>query len=163
MKKRTVLLSAFVPVLLSACHMEKKEAAPATSTITNPAPNLTRAKASAQAKTFIVSPKNDEVVTSPVTVKFGAEGITIAKAGVIVDNEAHYHLLIDQTSLPSFEAPLPFTDQILHFGQAQTEATIILEPGTHTLQLLLAGGNHVANDPAVYSEKITITVAHIAQ
>jgi hypothetical protein len=56
------------------------------------------------------------------------------------------------------DQPLPFSDKILHFGQAQTEASVNLAPGPHTLQLVLAGGNHVPHDPPVVSEKITITV-----
>ena len=35
---------------------------------------------------------------------------------------------------------------------------VILPPGTHTLQLLLADQNHIPHDPVVASEVITITV-----
>jgi len=33
-----------------------------------------------------------------------------------------------------------------------------LEPGTHTLQLVLGDKNHIPHNPPVVSEKITITV-----
>lgn len=46
----------------------------------------------------------------------------------------------------------------MHFGGAQTEVTMDLPPGTHSLQLLLGDGNHVPHDPPVLSEAITITV-----
>ena len=54
--------------------------------------------------------------------------------------------------------PLPATQKILHFGKGQTETTLDLPPGTHTLQLVLGDLNHVPHDPAVISPKITITV-----
>jgi hypothetical protein len=93
-----------------------------------------------------------------VTVKFGVEGIELAPAGEVKDNNGHHHLLIDIESLPPLDRPLPATDQIQHFGKAQTETTLTLPPGPHTLQLLFAGGNHVPHDPPVMSDKIHITV-----
>ena len=56
------------------------------------------------------------------------------------------------------DAPLPKSDQVRHFGGGQTETTITLSPGTHTLQLLLADMNHMPHKPPVVSKKITITV-----
>jgi hypothetical protein len=46
----------------------------------------------------------------------------------------------------------------VHFGKGQTETTVELKPGKHTLQLLLADQSHIPHDPAVVSKKITITV-----
>jgi hypothetical protein len=46
----------------------------------------------------------------------------------------------------------------VHFGKGQTETTLTLPPGKHTLQLLLADQNHVPHNPPVISKKITITV-----
>ena len=46
----------------------------------------------------------------------------------------------------------------MHFGKGQTETEITLEPGTHTLQLILGNHFHVPHNPPVVSEKITITV-----
>ena len=97
-------------------------------------------------------------MTSPLTVKFGAEGIAVEPAGEVKGDSGHHHLLIDVENLPSLDQPLPFSDTILHFGQAQTEASVNLAPGTHTLQLVLAAGNHVPHDPPVVSERITVTV-----
>lgn len=68
----------------------------------------------------------------------------------------------DRMTLPVEEldlnAPLPFSDETRHFGGGQTEATLELEPGTHTLQLLFMDYRHVSFDPPLVSEKITITV-----
>ena len=51
----------------------------------------------------------------------------------------------------------------LHFGAGQTEATITLTPGRHTLQLLLGDANHVPHDPPVFSAPITVVVGQDAQ
>jgi hypothetical protein len=110
------------------------------------------------AEVYIISPKNGDKVTSPVRVQFGLRGMGIAPAGVKFDNTVHHHLLID-TDLPANPAaPLPATDKIVHFGKGQTETTLTLPPGTHTLQLLLGDMNHIPHDPPVVSKKITITV-----
>jgi hypothetical protein len=110
------------------------------------------------AKVFIISPKNGETVTSPVTVKFGIKGMALAPAGTKQENSGHHHLLVDTDPPADMSQPLPATDKIVHFGKAQTETTLTLPPGKHTLQLLLADQNHIPHNPPVLSKKITITV-----
>ena len=44
------------------------------------------------------------------------------------------------------------------FGGGQTQVTLDLPPGQHTLQLVMGDANHVPHDPPVMSEVITITV-----
>jgi hypothetical protein len=83
----------------------------------------------------------------------------IAPAGVKFDNTGHHHLLVDSDPPANLAAPLPATDKLLHFGKGQTETSLTLTPGKHTLQLLLADQSHVPHDPPVMSKKITITVA----
>lgn len=117
-----------------------------------------RTPSAAGAKVFIISPKNGETVTSPVTVKFGIKGMTLAPAGTKDPNTGHHHLLIDTDAPADLSQPLPATDKIVHFGKAQTETTVNLPPGKHTLQLLLGDANHIPHNPAVMSKKITITV-----
>ena len=56
------------------------------------------------------------------------------------------------------DAPLPKSDQVRHFGGGQTETTLSLPPGQHTLQLIMGNYAHVPFDPPVISKKITITV-----
>ncbi len=110
------------------------------------------------AKVFIISPKNGETVASPVTVKFGIKGMTLVPAGTKQENSGHHHLLIDTDPPADMSQPLPATDKIVHFGKAQTETTVTLPPGKHTLQLLLGDQNHIPHNPPLLSRKITITV-----
>jgi hypothetical protein len=122
------------------------------------APGMARTPSPAGAKLYIVSPVNGAKVKSPVTVVFGLAGMGIAPAGVKFDNAGHHHLLIDSDVPKELGLPLPATDKVVHFGKGQTEASVALTPGTHTLQLLLGDHNHIPFDPVVASAKITITV-----
>jgi len=109
------------------------------------------------AEVFIISPADGDEIEGDVTVVFGLRNMEVAPAGDMTENTGHHHLLIDEPDV-SMEGSLPVTEQIVHFGGGQTETTITLEPGEHTLQLLLGDGLHRPHSPPVMSEKITITV-----
>ena len=108
---------------------------------------------------YLISPHHGEVIEGPVLVRFGLRGMGVAPAGVEHPNTGHHHLLID---LPLDDVdlgmPLPFTDHTRHLGGGQTELVLELEPGTYTLQALLADFRHIPFDPVVVSEVITIHV-----
>jgi hypothetical protein len=114
-------------------------------------------KAPDGARVYIIEPANGASVSSPVTVKFGLSGMGVAPAGVEKANTGHHHLLIDQ-KLEDKSSPIPADDKHVHFGGGQTEASVKLTPGQHTLQLYLGDHNHVPHQPPVASEVITITV-----
>jgi Domain of unknown function (DUF4399) len=118
-----------------------------------------RTPSPAGAEVYIISPKNGATVHNPVRVQFGLKGMGIAPAGIKFDNTGHHHLLIDSDAPTDLSAALPANEHVVHFGKGQTETTLTLTPGKHTLQLLLADQNHIPHDPAVISKKITITVA----
>ncbi|TCK02304.1 uncharacterized protein DUF4399 [Marinobacterium mangrovicola] len=107
------------------------------------------------AEAYIVSPSDGATVPATFTVTFGLKGMGVAPAGTDKENTGHHHLLIDG-ELPPMDAPMG--DQVKHFGGGQTETELTLEPGTHTLQLILGDMAHQPHDPPVVSEKITITV-----
>jgi hypothetical protein len=110
------------------------------------------------AEVYIISPKDGAKVSGPVVVRFGLRGMGIAPAGIKFENTGHHHLLIDTDAPADMSQPLPATDKVVHFGKGQTETTLTLPPGKHTLQLLLADQNHIPHNPPVISKKITITV-----
>lgn len=113
--------------------------------------------ATAGAKAYIVSPLDGAEVSSPIKVVFGLSGMGVAPAGINQTGTGHHHLLIDGPEV-DFTKPLPATDQIKHFGGGQTETSLELKPGKHTLQLVLGDWKHQPQNPTVMSEKITITV-----
>jgi len=118
---------------------------------------LPRTPAPKGVEVYFISPKDGETLKSPVTVRFGLRGMGVAPAGVAMENTGHHHLLID-AALPPLDQPIPADANHVHFGKGQTEATIALTPGRHTLQLLLGDHLHVPHDPAVASKPVTITV-----
>ena len=133
-------------------------AAIATAALATAAMAQERTPATEGATVAIIQPADGAVVTSPVTVFFGLSGMGVAPAGVEWDNTGHHHLLVDLDELPPLDQPLPFDDNHRHFGGGQTQATLELEPGEHTLQLLFADWQHLSFDPPILSETITITV-----
>jgi hypothetical protein len=112
----------------------------------------------AGAEVYIVSPKDGAKVKGPVTVVFGLKGMGIAPAGIKFDNTGHHHLLVDTDAPADLSLPLPADEHRIHFGKGQTETTLTLPPGKHTLQLVLADSLHTPHVPAVISRKITIVV-----
>jgi hypothetical protein len=131
-----VTLSASSPTLSSGY---KKVASPAT------------------AKLYFVNLRNGMTVTSPVKVIFGLSGMGVAPAGIEKEGTGHHHLLMNVNEVDA-NAPLPANDQFRHFGAGQTETSVELKPGQHTLQLVLGDQNHIPHHPPVLSERITITV-----
>lgn len=109
------------------------------------------------ARVYFVGLHNGSVIPEHVTLHFGLEKMGVAPAGINKPNTGHHHLLID-TELPPLDRPIPNDPHHLHFGAGQTEATVTLPPGKHTLQLLLGDYRHVPHDPPVMSEPITVTV-----
>jgi Domain of unknown function (DUF4399) len=118
---------------------------------------VTRTPATQGAELYLIAPTEGATVTSPVTVRFGLKGMGIAPAGIQLPDTGHHHLLVD-TDLPPLDKPIPADATHIHFGKGQTETTLTLSPGKHTLQLLLGDHLHIPLEPAVVSKKITITV-----
>jgi hypothetical protein len=109
------------------------------------------------AQVYFISPTAGESVTSPVIVRFGLIKMGVAPAGVEKEGTGHHHLIVD-AELPPVDLPVPSTEHYRHFGHGQTEVALELEPGEHTLQLMLGDHLHVPHNPPVVSERISITV-----
>jgi hypothetical protein len=118
---------------------------------------LPRSDAPEGASVYIISPEDGATVSSPVTVVFGLKGMGVAPAGVATPKTGHHHLIIDAPT-PNLDAPIPTDEHHVHFGGGQTEVTVELSPGKHTLQLVVGDLNHVPHTNAVVSKQITVTV-----
>ena len=117
------------------------------------------------AKQYFVNLKDGDVVSGPVKVIFGLSGMGVAPAGAQIENTGHHHILLDRAPVgkgedgaEEFEYGLAADENNIHFGKGQTETTLDLAPGKHTLQLVLGDWSHVPHNPPVFSEQITITV-----
>ncbi len=123
------------------------------------AQEMPRTAAPEGATAYIVSPEDGATIEGgKVHVVFGLKGMGVAPAGIDYPDTGHHHLLVNAEELPPENMPIPTDENHIHFGKGQTEATLMLEPGVYTLQLLLGDKNHIPHEAPVMSEKITVTV-----
>ena len=120
-------------------------------------PTVPRHSRPDDAHIYFITPGDAETLASPITVRFGLKGMGIAPAGVEKLGTGHHHLIID-APLPDTTFAIPKDAKHRHFGGGQTQVTLELTPGTHTLQLLLGDFRHIPHSPPVSSKRITITV-----
>lgn len=119
--------------------------------------NVAESSNSSSAGVRFVTPSDGATVPPTVTVVMTATGLTVEPAGEIHDNAGHFHILVDTDFVPAGEVII--TDkQHLHYGKAQTQATLALTPGKHTLRLQFANGAHIALEGEEYQDEITVTV-----
>ena len=114
------------------------------------------------AKVYFVGLQDGSKIPQHVTLHFGLVNMGVAPAGIEKSDTGHHHLLID-TELPQLNQPIPNDFNHLHFGSGQTEATIDLTPGKHTLQLLLGDANHIPHNPPVMSKPIEVIVTRTGE
>ena len=169
-KTRTLVLLLSTTLAVAACSQKSADqAAPAAAPATPPpaasvaapaAPAVSaipRQKAPDGTAVSFVGIKAGDTVSSPFKVGFAVTGAKLAPAGTTDAGTGHFHLIID-SALPPQDAPLPANANVKHYGKAQTEDTLTLPPGQHTLQIEFADGLHVPFDPPVVSDLITVTV-----
>ncbi|MGI9247808.1 MAG: DUF4399 domain-containing protein [Woeseiaceae bacterium] len=118
---------------------------------------LSRTSSPEGARVFFITPADGATVSNPIRIEFGIEGMAVVKAGNSQPDSGHHHLLID-TELPDLGLPVPADANHVHFGDGSTSTEITLEPGQHTLCLLLGDHLHIPHDPPLMSNPITITV-----
>lgn len=123
------------------------------------------APSSEGAEVYFINIEDGASVQSPFVVQFGLSGMGVAPAGTEVENTGHHHIFINRPPLGEgaedadlLENGVPTDDNHRHFGGGQTEVSLDLPPGTHTLQLVLGDEFHVPHTPPVVSDVITITV-----
>jgi hypothetical protein len=158
----SALLISVLTLTGCASHHDHKHAAPTAQLKANTSTPVVfgtynKVAAVSGSSLYFINLKNGDTVASPVNVQFGLRGMGVAPAGIEKAATGHHHLLIDVAEL-DVNAGIPTNDNHRHFGAGQTEASIALKPGTHTLQLVLGDQNHIPHHPVVMSERITITV-----
>ncbi len=145
------------PIYSEKIHVTVADSAAAQAPAAKaPAPG-TRHPSPPGARAYIVSPDNGAYVPTTFVVRFGLEKMGVAPAGVDKPNTGHHHLLVD-APLPPLDKPIPNDENHLHFGAGQTETTLTLPKGRHTLQLLLGDAAHLPHAPPVYSTPVVVYV-----
>jgi hypothetical protein len=117
------------------------------------------------AQVYFANIQDGDTFVSPVTIVFGLSGMGVAPAGTEKENTGHHHLLIDRPPLgqgddgaDELSNGIISDEHHKHFGGGQTETVIDLEPGQHTLQLVLGDLGHVPHSTPIVSEVITIVI-----
>ena len=144
------------PVYSDKIHVTAVESLPAPAAAQTLAPGVPRPSPPG-ARVYIIWPANGAYVPNNFTVRFGLTKMGVAPAGVDKPNTGHHHLLVD-APLPPLDKPIPNDENHLHFGAGQTETTLTLPTGKHTLQLLLGDLAHLPHQPPVYSDPIVVNV-----
>lgn len=117
------------------------------------------------ASLYIINLEDGATVQSPVSIKFGLQGMGVAPAGVEKADTGHHHVYLNRPPFGEAEndaeiaaTGIPSDDNHIHFGGGQTEVSLDLPPGEHTVQLVLGDHFHVPHNPPVVSDRITINV-----
>jgi hypothetical protein len=114
--------------------------------------------APADAYLYIIYPYDGQRIRGSFPVRFGLRNMGVTHAGDKTPNTGHHHLLIDVNEAIDPDEPIPTDRQHIHFGAGQTETRLELQPGKHTLQLVLGDAEHKPFTPLLVSKKITVTV-----
>jgi hypothetical protein len=103
-----------------------------------------------------VEPQDGATVPGEFKVVMAVKGMQVKPAGDMAPDTGHHHLLIDTAPIAAGET-IPATEKHIHFGKGQTETTVKLPPGKHTLMLQFANGLHQSFGPGM-SSTITVNV-----
>ncbi len=107
-------------------------------------------------KVYFINIKDGQILKSPFLVQFGLTGeMGIAPALADWPDTGHHHLIINA---PPPNENKAISKKQLHLHKGETEITVKLPPGKHTLQAVLGDYSHIPHDPPVMSEVITVTV-----
>merc|ERR1719473_1089702 len=93
---------------------------------------------------FFTNVKNGDTVPREFTYKFEVTGYELSPAAAgLKEGTGHHHLVIDgPTAFVTEGEAIPFDATHKHFGKAQTEGELELEPGKHKITLQLANHLH---------------------
>lgn len=116
--------------------------------------------AAAQSVRF-ASPLTGATVPPTFNINMAAAGLIVEPAGEITELGGHMHILVNTDFIPAGDV-IPSDEQHLHYGKAQLDTELTLEPGEHTLRLQFANGAHIALEGDQYRDEIVINVAEDA-
>ena len=103
--------------------------------------------------------KDGDTVPAKFTYKFEVTGYGLSPAAAgFVEGTGHHHLVIDgpKAFVDKGEA-IPFDATHKHYGKAQTEGELELEPGKHTITLQFANHLHESYGKE-FAKTITVNV-----
>ncbi len=122
----TQVIFVAIFLVLSGCSEQQAEA-PVSAVADQPATSapvaLRRTASPEGASVFFITPANGDTVSSPVSIEFGIDGMSVVAAGTDQAHSGHHHLLVD-TGLPELAMPIPADANHIHFGAVPTPARV---------------------------------------
>ena len=107
-------------------------------------------------KVYFINLIDGQIIKSPYIVQLGLTSeMGIAPALADWPDTGHHHIIIDSTITNMNKS---ISNKQIHLHKGQTEISLKLESGKHTIQLLFGDYSHIPHDPPVMSEIINITV-----
>lgn len=160
MKFQTLTLAAIVATMVSCGQAESTEGTESTTpAMEESTPSSDEAvklednlAVPEGAHVFFANIENGAVLSSPVNVQMGVEGMEVHAAGELISGTGHHHIIINKGHISKGET-IPADEQHIHYGGGQTETDLDLEPGNYTLTLQFANGLHQS-----YGEQMSATV-----
>ena len=107
-------------------------------------------------KVYFINLIDGQIIKSPYIVQLGLTSeMGIAPALADWPDTGHHHIIIDSTITNMNKS---ISNKQIHLHKGQTEISLKLESGKHTIQLLFGDYSHIPHDPPVMSEIINISV-----
>ena len=107
-------------------------------------------------KVYFINLIEGQKIKSPYLVQLGLTSeMGIAPALADWPDTGHHHIIIDSTITKMNKS---ISNKHIHLHKGQTEISLKLPAGKHTIQVFLGDYSHIPHDPPVMSEVINITV-----
>jgi hypothetical protein len=107
-------------------------------------------------KVYFINLIEGQKIKSPYLVQLGLTSeMGIAPALADWPDTGHHHLVIDSTITNMNKS---ISNKNVHLHKGQSEISLKLPAGKHTIQLFFGDYSHIPHDPPVMSEVLNITV-----
>ena len=107
-------------------------------------------------KVYFINLKEGQTIKSPYVIQIGLTSqMGIAPALADWPDTGHHHIIVDSTITNMNKS---ISSKHIHLSKGQSEISIDLPKGKHTIQIVFADYSHIPHDPPVMSEVINITV-----
>jgi hypothetical protein len=107
-------------------------------------------------KVYFINLIEGQKIKSPYLVQLGLTSeMGIAPALADWPDTGHHHIIIDSTISKMNKS---ISNKHVHLHKGQTEISLKLPAGKHTIQVFFGDYSHIPHDPPVMSEVINITV-----
>ena len=107
-------------------------------------------------KVYFINLSEGQTIQSPYILQIGLTSqMGIAPALADWPDTGHHHILVDSTIKNMNKS---ISSKHIHLSKGQSEISLKLPLGKHTIQIVFADYSHIPHDPPIMSEIINIIV-----